>query len=89
MSKMQNETDKSASYSLRRKLVRLRRIAAFILLASEDRCRVSTLFSNTHIFFENEFDKQREYAAVKRDFEWWWCVKNDAKQFVKEWIARW
>ncbi len=89
MSKTQSETDESAAYSLRRKLVRLRRIAAFILLASEDQCRVSTLFSNTHIFFENEFDKQREYAAVKRDFEWWWRVRNAAKEFVRKRIARW
>jgi hypothetical protein len=62
----------------------LPRIAAFVLLASEDRCRVATLFGNTHLSFENEFDKQREYAAVERDFEWSWRVRNAAKEFVKK-----
>lgn len=89
MSKARNEATESVPHSLRRKLVRLRRIVAFILLTAEDQCRVSTLFSNTHILFENEFDKQRGYAAVKRDFEWWWRVRNDAKRLVKERIARW
>ncbi|NJM51930.1 MAG: hypothetical protein HC846_00240 [Blastocatellia bacterium] len=73
--------------SLRRKFVRLRRILAFLVLASEDRCLVSTLFSNTHILFENELDKRREYAAVNRDFEWWWRVRNTAKDFIKKFVA--
>jgi hypothetical protein len=89
MSKTENTASESLLRSLKRMFVRLRRILAFFVLASEDQCRVSTLFSNTHIFFENEPDKRREYAAVSRDFEWWWRVRNTAKDFVKKRVAKW
>jgi hypothetical protein len=89
MNKTENTANESLRRSLKRKFVRLRRILAFLVLASEDRCRVSTLFSNTHLFFENEPDQRREYAAVSRDFEWWWRVRNAAKDFVKKRVAKW
>ena len=89
MSKTENTVNESLIRSLRRKFVRLRRILAFFVLPSEDQCRVSTLFSNTHIFFENEPEKRHEYAAVNRDFEWWWRVRNAAKDFVKKRVAKW
>ena len=89
MSKPENTANESLLRSLKRKFVRLRRILAFLVLASEDQCRVSTLFSNTHIFFENELDKRREYAAVNRDFEWWWRIRNTVKDFVKKRVAKW
>lgn len=89
MSKTENTASESLLRSLKRMFVRLRRILAFFVLASEDQCRVSTLFSNTHIFFENEPDKRREYAAVNRDFEWWWRVRNAAKDFIKKRVAKW
>jgi len=84
-----SKTKNSANESLLSKFVRLRRILAFLVLASEDQCRVSTLFSNTHIFFENEPEKRRVYAAVNRDFEWWWRIRNAAKEFVKKRVAKW
>jgi hypothetical protein len=83
MSKIENTMNESLLRFLRRKFVRLRRILAFFMLSSEDQCRVSTLFSNTHILFENESDKRREYAAVNRDFEWWWRVKTLRKILSK------
>ena len=89
MSKIENTANESLLRSLKRKCVRLRRILAFFVLASEDQCRVSTLFSNTHIFFENEPDKRREYAAVNWDFEWWWRIRNAVKDFVKKRVAKW
>jgi len=89
MNKTENTANESLLRSLKHKFVRLRRIIAFFVLASEDQCRVSTLFSNTHIFFENEPDKRREYAAVNRDFEWWWRVRNAAKDFIKKRVAKW
>lgn len=89
MSKKENKANESLRRSLKRKFVRLRRVIAFLVLASEDQCRVSTLFSNTHILFESEPDKRREYAAVNRDFEWWWRVRNAAKDFVKKRVAKW
>jgi hypothetical protein len=89
MSKTENKASESLLRSLKRKFVRLRRILAFLVLTSEDQCRVSTLFSNTHIFFENETDKRREYAAVNRDIEWWWRVRNAVKEFVKKRVAKW
>lgn len=89
MSKKENKANESLIRSLKRKFVRLRRVLSFLVLASEDQCRVSTLFSNTHIFFENEPDKRCEYAAVNRDFEWWWRVRNAAKDFIKKRVAKW
>ena len=89
MSKTENTANESLRRSLKRKIVRLRRILAFLVLASEDRCRVSTLFSNTHLFFENEPNQRREYAAVSRDFEWWWRIRNAAKDFVKKRVGKW
>lgn len=89
MHKTQGKIDGVQINSFNQRLVRLRRILAFVLMASEDRCRLSTLFSNSHLFFENEPEKIREYNAVKRDFEWWWRVKNTIKKFVKDQIANW
>lgn len=89
MTKTPIKQDRIRFQTVAPKMVQLRRILAFILLASEDRRRVATLFSNTHVFFENDPEKIREYGAVKCDFEWWWRLKNGVKQFIKERFAKW
>ena len=89
MSKTENKANKSLFHSLKCKCIRLRRILAFLVLFCEDRCRVATLFSNTHLFFENEPEKIREYAAVKQDLEWWWHTRNAVKEFIKKNVAKW